>query len=274
MASVTLTVDTRDLDRMSVSVARLIGQYEWIAARSMTEAAKAAKGALQREILPMIQGGPTAWTRRGLIVSYASRNNLRAMVGWQYGEGKWTDGQFSRKAQGTPSGRYMGIQATGGDRRPKSSELQLRRSGLIGPDQFLTPNAKGVKLNAQGNLPGTEYQRILSRIRGISTAGSNQNAPAGPGSRGRTAAKRRQADYFIMRYEGGRPANRYNLGATPAFIARRVGKRGYVPALFITDQPNYERRFPIQQVAQREFRRVFPIQFERALSYELQRRRP
>ena len=262
MAGVTFTVDTGQLDQMSVAVARLFGQYEWIAARAMTEAAKVAKVGIEREILPMIQGGPTAWTRRGLIVKYASRDDLRAMVGFQYGEGKWQDSHFTRKAQGVAAGRYMGVNARGGDRRPKSSELQLRRAGLIRQDQFLVPNSKALRLNAQGNLPGGQYQQILSRISGFSTAGSNQNTT--------NASKRRQADYFIMRYEGGRPANRHVLGAAPAFIAKRVGRRGFVPALWITDQPNYERRFPIQRVAEREFARAFPIQFERALAKELQ----
>ena len=269
MAGITFTVDTSEVSRLSVTLARLMGQYEWIAARAMTEAAKITRTALQREILNKIEGGPTAWTRRGLIVRYASRNNLQAMVGFQYGEGNFNDSEFTRKAGGVPAGRYMGINARGGDRRPKGSELQLRRAGLIGNDQFLVPHKKGVRLNAQGNLPGAEYQRILSRLRGFSAAGSNQNTTAGAGSRGRSAAKRKAADYFLMRYEGGRPANRHTLGASPAFIARRVGRRGFVPALWITDQPNYERRFPIRVVAEREFARAFPIQFERALAKEI-----
>jgi hypothetical protein len=270
MAGITLTVDTSEVSRLSVTLARLMGQYEWIAARAMTESAKITRTALQREILPKIEGGPTNWTKRGLIVRYASRNNLQAMVGFQYGEGSFDASEFTRKAGGVPAGRYMGINARGGDRRPKGSELQLRRAGLIGNDQFLVPNAKGVRLNAQGNLPGAEYQRILSRLKGFSAAGSNQNTTAGAGSRGRSAAKRKANDYFVMRYEGGRPANRHTLGASPAFIARRVGRRGFVPALWITDQPNYERRFPIRVVAEREFARAFPIQFERALAKELE----
>lgn len=269
MAGITFTVDTSQVSQMSVGLARLMGQYEWIAARSMTEAAKITRVALQREIVNKIQGGPTAWTRRGLIVRYASRNNLQAMVGFQYGEGNFNDSEFTRKAGGVPAGRYMGVNARGGDRRAKGSELQLRRAGLIGNDQFLVPNAKGVRLNAQGNLPGAEYQRILSRLKGFSAAGSNQNTTTGDGSRGRSAAKRKAADYFMMRYDGGRPGNRYTLGASPAFIARRVG-RGFVPALWVTDQPNYERRFPIRVVAEREFARAFPIQFERALAKELE----
>ena len=295
MAGVTFTVDTRELDRMSVAVARMIGQYEWIAARSMTEAAKITRTALQREILPKIQGGPTNWTKRGLIIRYASRNNLQAMVGFQYGEGNFNDSEFTRKAGGIPSGRYMGINARGGDRRPKGSELQLRRAGLIGSGQFIAPPSKpstaagGIKLNAQGNLPGAEYQRILSRMRAL--AGGVGNAPQGAGSRGRSGKGRKEVDYFMLRGTGNRPS-RWQLGADPLAVARRAGpgpkggtgkgsgnpgrpqtvgyRRGFVRSLFVIDQPNYEQRFPIRRVAEREFARAFPIQFERALAKELE----
>jgi hypothetical protein len=295
VAGITLTVDTSEVSRMSVTLARLMGQYEWIAARAMTEAAKSTRTALQREILPKIEGGPTNWTKRGLIVRYASRNNLQAMVGFQYGEGSFNDSEFTRKAGGIPAGRYMGINARGGDRRPKGSELQLRRAGLIGNDQFITPPSTsstqggGVKLNAQGNLPGAEYQRILSRMRALS--GGVGNAPQGAGSRGRSGKARREVDYFMLRGVGGTPS-RWQLGADPMAVAKRAGRgpkggtgkgsgnpgrpqtvgyrRGFVRALFVVDQPNYERRFPIRVVAEREFARAFPIQFERALAKELE----
>lgn len=250
-----------------------MGQYEWIAARAMTEGVKASKAGIARDIFPKIKGGPTPWTRSGLIARYARNDDLRAMAGFQYGEGKWEDSAFSRKGGGIPSGRYMGLNASGGDRRPKSTEVRLRRAGVIGNDQFITPNASTVRLNAQGNVSGAEYVRLLTRLRAMQAEGSSQDAPRGAGSRGRSAAKRRQSDYFLMRYEGGRPS-RWQLGAEPAFIAKRVGRngRGFKPAFWITDQPNYERRFNIQGVALREFNRVFPKEFEAGVMKELQRR--
>lgn len=236
----------------------------------MTEGVKAAKAGIARDIFPKIKGGPTPWTRRGLITRFARKDDLRAMAGFQYGDGNWSDSDFSRKGGGTPAGRYMGVNASGGDRRPKSTELRLRRAGVIGPSQFITPNSKAVRLNAQGNASGAEYTRMLTRLRAMQAEGSGQDAPRGPGSRGRSGAKRKQSDYFLMRYEGGRPS-RWQLGAEPAFIAKRVG-RGFKPAFWIHDQPNYERRFNIQSVAMREFSRVFPKEFEAGVMKELKRR--
>jgi len=293
---VSLTVDTSGISRMSQGLARMMGQHEWITARAMTAAAKASREAIRREILPRVKGNATPWTQRGLIVKYASRNDLTAMVGFQYGEGKWTDSEFSRKGQGIPAGRYMGINARGGDRRPKATELALRRAGAIRSDQFITPNVtgRGVRIDARGNVSGGTYQQVLSRLRAL-PQGSSQNAPSGRGadSRGRSAKGRAATAYFVLRRMGSNPS-RWQLGADPSAIVTRTGRgpkggtgkgsgqrgrpqtvgyrRGFKVAFNITDQPNYERRFPIEPVAMREFRRVFPLEWEAGLQRELERR--
>lgn len=298
MAGIQLTVDTSQISKMSKALAVMMGQHEWITARAMTTAAKASKTRIAAEVFPMIKGGPTNWTKRGLIASYASPKNLTSQVGFQYGEGKFTDSAFTRKAGGVPSGRYMGVNARGGDRRPKATELGLRRAGLIGGSQFITPPSKsstaggGIKLNAQGNVSGGEYQRILSRLRALS--GGVGNAPQGAGSRGRSGKGRKEIDYFMLRGTGGTPS-RWQLGAQPMAVARRAGpgpkggtgkgsgnpgrpqtvgyRRGFVRALFVVDQPNYERRFPIQSIAMREYQRVFNQAYEAGVKAELMRRR-
>lgn len=300
MASgVRFTVDTSEISALSRGLASMMGQHGWITARAMTTAAKAAKGQLEARVLPMIQGGPTGWTKRGLIASYASPQNLTSQVGFQYGEGKFTDSAFTRKAGGVPAGRYMGVNAQGGDRKPKATELALRRSGLIPRDGFITPVSKpqsgsGLRFTQQGNITGGQYQQMLSRLRAL-PPGSSQNAPQGRGSdpRGRSAKGRREADYFLLRTLGGTPS-RWQLGADPSAIVRRAGpgpkggtgkgsgkrgrpqtvgfKRGFVRAFNITEQPNYERRFPIQSIAWREYQRVFPQAYEAGLRHELERR--
>ncbi len=293
MANVALELDTSQLSRLQVSVSRIWGQFEWITARAMTNAAKSTKKAIASEILPKVQGGATPWTRRGLITSFAHPGELRSMAGFQYGEGRWSDSAFSRKAGGVPAGRFMGINASGGDRRPKSSELQMRRAGLIGRDQFLTPYSRWNRIDALGNVKGSEYRRILSRVRALSDAGSSQNATRGSGSRGRSGRKRGDVDYFVGRSDGA-GISRWQLGAEPSFIAERAGpkpkggtgkgtkkrgrpqtvgyRRGFVRAFNIVDQPNYERKFPIQSVAMREYRRVFPVEWRKGFEAELRRR--
>jgi hypothetical protein len=284
MANVSMELDLAELNQLKVNISRVIGQFEWITARAMTTAAKASRDAIRSQILPQVQGGATAWTKRGLIVEFARPDSLRSQAGFQYGEGKWEDSAFSRKAGGVPAGRYMGINASGGDRKPKGFELQLRRAGLVGRGDFVVPNSRWRGVNAQGNVTGGTYRQVLSRV-GAAMAGSTQ-----------TAGNKRRAsvDYFIARGdEAG--ISRWQLGAQPRFIAERAGagpkggtgkgsgkpgrpqtvgyKRGFSTAMsIVNDAPNYERKFPIQSVAMREYRRVFPEAWRKGFAYEANRR--
>jgi hypothetical protein len=292
VASASFTVDTSQVSAMSKNLAALMGQYEWITARAMTAAAIASRKAIRSEILPKVRGGATNWTKRGLIVEYAKPETLRAQVGFQYGEGRWTDSAFTRKAGGVPAGRYMGVNASGGDRRPKAFEMRLRQSGQIGSGDFVVPRSRWGGVDNRGNVANTKYNQILSRLR--SASGAIGNAPRGAGSRGRSGKARSSLDYFMARGdESG--ISRWQLGSRSVMIAERAGdgpkggtgkgsgkrgrpqtigyKRGFVPAFsVVSDAPNYERKFPTQSIAMREFRRVFPKKFEAGVAKELKRR--
>lgn len=293
MANVEFEIDFSELNQLNVATSRAMGQFEWISARAMTTAAKASREAIRQQILPRIKGGATAWTKRGLIVQFADRDTLRAQAGFQYGEGKWEDSAFTRKAGGIPAGRYMGTNARGGDRRPKSFELRLRQAGLIGRGDFVVPRSKWGGVNQQGNVTGGTYNRVLSRLR-AAPAGI-ANAPTGAGSRGRSGRARASLDYFMARGdEAG--ISRWQLGTRPIFIAERAGKnpkggtgkgsgkrgrpqtvgykRGFKPVMSIVqDAPNYEARFPIRSVAMREYQRVFPVEWQKLFINEVNRRR-
>ena len=287
MTGISFKVDYKDVDAISKAMAGLTTRFNHIAAISMSKSSKDAANKLRTIIFPQIKGGPVPWTSRGLRSYPATPTSLVTAVGWNYGDANlWKDWSGStRMAGGVPSGRYMGLLSKGGDRRPKASEIQLRRSGLIKQDQFIIPNRfAGSAINQYGNLPGSEYKRILSRLRASNIAGSIQNAPKGKGSRNRSAAKRASSDYFILRSNGAGPS-RWQLGAYPSAIALRVGsgpiggtgrgsgkrgrpqtvgyKRGFARALNITDQPNYEKRFDVQSIAMSEFQRVFPQYFKK-----------
>ena len=302
MTTIRFATNSVDTDKLAVATSRLLGQYEWIAARAMTRGVQGAKQQIERQIFPMIEGGPTRWTRRGLIARYAKRNDLRAAVGFNYDQDKFSkdvidklsdSGMPTFKGGGVPSGRYMGIGARGGNRVPKSFERQLRASGIIPANGFVVPNKNLQEIDTHGNLPAKMYTQIGSRIRGLSTPGSTQNAPRGPGSRNRTARKRKESDYFVFSSKrkfsskelaqatrevgGDSRLARFILGGQRQgkFIARRVGreKRGFEPVLWFKNNISYPKRFPIQPVAWKEFERIFPVMFRRGVQTSLMKRR-
>ncbi|MEB3319003.1 MAG: hypothetical protein VKO39_12810 [Cyanobacteriota bacterium] len=269
MASIEVRADTIQVDRISGILADYMNQRDWITARAMTDGVKAGKVKIQQKIFPMIQGGPNAWTRRGLIATFATRTKLKAQVGFNYGGGEYEETFFSRKKGGVPSGRYMSVNATGGSRLPKSTELQFRKKGLVSAKAFLVPNSNDRFIDKHGNLPGPIWQQIASRLRASDAIGSTQNAPYGPGSRGRTARKRKAVDYFI------KTSGRRRGTGQPIYVARRAGKggRGFEPVLWIKQDVRYRKRFPIQSVVMKEFQRVFVDSFERELAISINKRR-
>jgi hypothetical protein len=294
--AVTFDVDYSGISRLQQVAARAMGQMEWITAMAMTRSAKAARLKVGEQIFPKIQGGPVAWTRRGLISTSATPQRLKSAVGFNYGGGVLSEFGAKPPPRGVAAGRYMENLARGGDRVAKSTERKLWRSGVLPQGSFLAVNTRnpGVRLTSQGNLPLGEWQRITSRIRGGAQEGSTSNAPVGPGSRGRSGAKRRERDYFLLRGDE-QGVSRWQLGAQPRAIAVRTGrgpkggtgkgsgkpgrpqtigyKRGFKTVLNVIDQPNYERKFDIQSVALREYNRVFASEWRKQLQVEIGRRR-
>lgn len=300
--SITLHADTAQVDAMARHLAAIPRQIPWVTAGALTDGVKAARDGIRRDVLPLVRGGPTRWTTRGLIVRYARPTDLNAAAGFNYDQTKESTDFFAKlsdsgrqqfKGGGVPSGRYMEINAKGGMRSPKSSELGMRRTGKIANNKFLVPNQNLKEIDKHGNLPGKYYTQALSRVGGIFSPGSTQNRPAGAGSRGRTARKARQSDFFIMYRKASQLPERVRQAARelggderlarfmlegqqePLYIARRVGRgrRGFEPFLWITDAPRYERKFPVIPVAEKEFHREFGRSFMRRAEHELSRRK-
>lgn len=292
-------VDTSQVSAMAMRLAALRGELGWTTARAMTNSAKDAKEKLRQEVFPLIQGGPNPWTKRGLVASFAKPDNLTSYVGFNYGERLNTGAGFNPQSGGVPSGKYMELLSRGGDRGPKGTEKKLRQAGLIRQDQFITPETlkkRGPKLDRHGNYSGAFYSQMLSRLRAFAQEGSTLNATRGAdtGSRGRSGAKRRERDYFILRADQSGPT-RWNLGARPEAVMMRTGagpqggtgkgtgqrgrpqtvgyRRSMVRVLNIVEQPNYEKRIDIKGIALREYNRVYGRHFMVALSANLNRKR-
>jgi hypothetical protein len=287
---ITFDVDSTEISSTLRQLAMLTGKYEKITAIAMSKAAAAAKQKIASDILPQIEGGPTAWTRRGLRYWRADRDRLVSAAGFNYGDNSPTDLGYIFQQMGTPSGRYMEIQSRGGDRRPKSTELALRRSRLINNNNFIVPaqDSDAVRLDTHGNVSRGEYVRMLSRVRALQVG----SAPTQGGKRSNKG--RAKNDYFVARGLEGVGITRWELGTKPIYIAKRSGhgpkggtgkgsgkpgrpqtvgyKRGFDVAFHITQQPRYQSKYNIRGVAWREYNRVFSNEFRKSLAAEMRRR--
>jgi hypothetical protein len=275
MAGIGFSIDASDLRKADLWLASISGQLDFVTSRALTATVKSIHANLKSQ-LPSVVNSPTAWTKRGLLVRYATKKDPSAAVGFNYGDGSFADrGRMS--GMGVPSGRYMDVLARGGNRQAKSTELSLRRVGLMRSNQFITPAGYGLgKPNAAGNVTGGKYMQLLSFFRANRDIGTTSNAPAGAGSRGRTAAKRREVALFIDRRKGaavmqrtGRgPKGGTGMGSGKPGRPQTVGyKRGFKAAFWIVDQPRYKVQFPVREIAERQFRAEIGGHFREALEW-------
>lgn len=279
MATFTIDIDAGDLDAAAAQMAASMGKLNMLTAIAMTKGVVAARNDIRDKIFPMIEGGPSRWTQRGLIFTKATPTDLRAQAGFNYGGGRFEDDYTTRKGGGVPSGRYMRTLARGGDRPAKSSELQAWRSGALRRnDQYLMPNKKLKEIDQHGNLPGGQWQSALAGIGAFHAPGSGQNVRKGKG-KGKRGPKYK---YFLMLKSDlggytnvGKQGERFRGDETPWAIVRRVGynNRGFEPVLFVTQAQNYERMFPIDRVAMTAFNRTFPTTFQELVKEAWERKR-
>jgi len=232
----------------------------WAIADSMTQAAKESRAYL-REVTPRYVDKPTTWTLNSTFVTFANQRRLQVEVGFKYFGG------------GVPAGRYMEVLARGGTRVAKSSERQLQAAGILRSGQYIVPTGvTPLKLNAYGNLTGGNYQQVLSRLGAMTVQGSTQNVNK---ASGRSNSKRSTRDYFaanisghygIMARVGRRPKG--NPGGRGRPVTSNL-PRGYHTVFYVTRQPRYEARFPIETILNSYYQARFGPIFRSRLSQEL-----
>jgi hypothetical protein len=270
-----LGVDGAEVTQLAADLAAAMGQREWITAQAMTKAAAKTRRTLSARIYPQVEGGPNTWTRRGLITSIAKPNDLRVMVGWQFGAGRFEDSEKTRGPGGTPAGRYMSTNVRGGTRGQKSTERLLAGRGVVRPGTgALIPNANDA--NPQGNFSGAAWRAVA---KGVAASGAKGLLPPAQEPGGKRRRRKKQpawkTDYFVMKTQNDQIVNRYSTGGTNAFIAKREGrkKRGFKVVMWIIDKPSYRRRFNVDKIAMQEFAKGFKKEFEDGVVKEIRRRK-
>jgi hypothetical protein len=275
-------INAKGIDAATRFLAEYSGKLPDITARSLNITTKTVGGNMLNELDRRIDR-PTNWTRRGLLRRYASPQNLYTAIGFNYGDGSLSDTGFSPKGMGTPAGKYMQTQAAGGTRPLKGVERKLAGMLSLGTPSQLRPTGEGITApDSYGNVKRGAYNQMLSRLRANPDTGSTSNAPKGPGSRGRSGAKRRDTDLFMLG-RGGRvrsivqrvgqgPKGGTGKGSGNPGRPQTIGyKRGYVVAWQVTRPQRYRSRFPLQRLALADFNRLFPDAFRNSTEAAIRR---
>ena len=274
--------DTVQVDQLSRYAASLSLSIEAITSHALNSALKGTHEAMRSQ-LPQRIDRPTPWTTRGLLRRSSTPQDLTAAVGFNYGDGEFIVQKYINQKMGTPSGRYMDVQARGGARSPKSTELRLRRNGLLSGDQFLVPTGKGPSTpDRYGNVRAGVYTQMMAGIRAASYPGLGYeaNTPRSRSTSGRYwVPMYEEADYWSVRLRsiavrsGARPQGKTGKGSGRAGrpASSRL-PRSLTYVFNVTKAPMYSPRFPLRSLAMREFERLYPDAFRRAIESARSRR--
>ena len=224
-----ITVAVRGLDAAKAYIAGAGRQVAYAASRALNATAKKIVEAMPGEMDQDLDR-PTPFTRRGVrVLKYANKSTLTAVVGFAPIQAK-----------------YMGLQVTGGERRP-------------GPRGIKLPG--NITLNSYGNIPKGVIDSLKRAAGGQLNLGSTVERRLGVAGDRRKGAAPVQLFYGIPRGKGWEKA--------PLGIWRRIpGKPGkLVPiVVFPNATARYRKRFDLHGKSVRIVEREWDRQFAAALA--------
>ena len=233
---ITLSVDTRSLDKMAKELANYKGTTRKHLSGAMNLAAKDAKDHLVN-VTPRYVNNPTRWTLNSTFVKQSNSQNLEVVLGFK-----------DYAVKGTAAADYLRPLIKGGPRQRKGGENLI--SGIAGARYMVPTGVTPAKFNQYGNISTGMYQKIYSDLRVQRDSGVTSNRR----TRKRTEYNRDSKGRFSpgitkdkTRFFVGNPDNR-GFG-----IYARVGrnKSGFHTIFTLhTRAPQYKARFPVSDILQ------------------------
>jgi hypothetical protein len=243
--SIDLRIEVKGLAAMQQFLLAMEGKANRPAAVALTRTARIVEQRAKTIADRYIRGGPTKWTRNATFIRPAKPNRLEVTMGLK---------DYSNT--GVPAAKYLQPIAAGGIRGAKPFENRLRARGILGSGQYAIPTGIApLSLNQHGNLAGSRYLQVLSRLGALRAIGSTQNAS---GSK-RSKRKQKELTYFVASPGGHR-----------GLYSRQAGSRAITPAFWFIDRaPRYSPTFPIAREMMTTWGENFDREFERAIQEEM-----
>lgn len=166
--------------------------------------------------------------------------------------------------KGTPPAKYLQAQVNGGERKLKPFERLLRDKGILPAGEFAVPG-KGAQLDSHGNIKAAQITQILSQL-GAQNDPQQNTTEASTARRRNKRVKSRGGEYFAPRRND---PNRYRHAHLALGVYERVqtGFGGAIRSvLHFVRQANYQPRFKVFEIAQRQWQVLMPFYFNRELA--------
>lgn len=222
-------------------------------ATALTRTAKIAQRNVVAEIAKFNR--PTRWALNSTYVDIATARKLYAQV-------------WLKDRSGAPQSKdahYLYPHVFGVPRGRKAYETALLRVGALRSNEYTVP-AKGVELDAYGNLPVGMIRTILSQLKAAGGRGQGYSSNKTDSARSRRTVASR-GTIFVPRPGSGLPRGIYRRirqgGAwtTQMILKIVVGRPRYAPTLRLFD------------IGQRAMAENFQREFDRAFDASLDRLR-
>lgn len=233
-----------------------VAQMRDIPARVIPYAANAALNIIgsraRKDIqaeMPRVFDRPNAWTLNSIRVFESKRETLKVRIFVK----------DDAPNNGTRPEAYLLPNVFGGGRGEKRFERNLRYAGILREGWRAVPG-QGAKLDAYGNLPRGEIQKILTAVRASFDPYQNRTASR------RSKRNAKNAPYFVAGLDrvsivGGE--QRVTRASIAPGIYARDG-RGIKPILiFVRKQPQYRARLPFDQIVEQRADADFETEFVR-----------
>lgn len=248
MIEIRVDADIRAATRALNDVQR--NQIPFAASLAINATAKAVQAALTQETRAKLDR-PKPYTLRGTFATRSTKRDLTATVGLK-----------SRREPHAAVSEYLAANVAGGERELKRSELLLRRAGILPAGKQTRPGS-GAKLDAFGNMRGSEYVSILSYFRafgGVAKSGARAGDVSRSAAINRGKKPRRPVELFVV------PEGQPGLATG---VWRRAGKT-IEPVLIFIDAPSYKPRYEFKKVTNEAVRRNFAAEMDKALARALE----
>lgn len=249
---ITISVKS-DLEATISQWARVAGeQMPFATAVALTRTAKAAKEEIERQ-LPSLIDNPTPYTMRGFRLYPATKRKLLAEVDFRIAMGRGTQGRD-----------YLSPLVYGGERKLKSFERSLQRTGLLPAGMAAVPGS-GAKLDQFGNLSRGQIIQMLSYFKAFGQQGYRANitdkrkAAMAAGKDKRTGS--RGVTYFVGKPNGGRQPTgiweKTDLGALGSAIK---------PIIIFVSKPSYRKTLAVPGIAEAVINARFADELARSVA--------
>jgi hypothetical protein len=248
------TVKIQGLDDARALVANVGKQMPDVVWWAQSDAADQVKTALQTEI-QQIFDRPTPLIVNGMR-KVADKTSREIGVGWKdvYGLNE-PYVEHRGKLYSDAVSRTLIPHIDGGSRSAKPGELQLRRAGILGADEYLVPS-RTAPLDQYGNVK-VSMSKIISDL----------GAWTHSGQPGQTKVPKRR---YIFGKVG---STRGIFDAGGDILSASANKRNWkLIFLVVKGAPVYRKRFKFYETATTTFAAVFPREFDRIFTRELDKR--